>query len=73
MRLFVKLFQDIIVFSFIPFVIYLTFYSIYLKFKILKSNGDNKFIYKKYDDKRKSAFVLLPFALLSLIYFCIKL
>lgn len=69
---FIKLFQDSIIFAFIPLAIFLLSSCIYLKLKLSKLKITNETLYEKYIEKKKSFFCLLPFTILSLVYLVSK-
>lgn len=69
---FIKLFQDSIIFAFIPLAMFLLSSCTYLKLKLSKLKITNENLNEKYIEKRKSFFCLLPFTILSLVYLVSK-
>lgn len=69
---FIKIFQDSIIFAFIPLAIFLLSSCIYLKFKLSELKIANENLSEKYIEKKKSFFCLLPFTILSLVYLASK-
>ena len=70
---FINIFQDSIIFAFIPLAIFLLSSCVYLKLKISKLKLTNENLSEKYIEKKKSFLFLLPFTILSLAYLVSKL
>lgn len=69
---FINIFQDSIIFTFIPLAIFLLSSCVYLKFKLSELKITNETLYDKYIEKKKSFLYLLPFTILSLVYLVSK-
>ena len=69
---FIKLFQDLIIFCFIPLAIFLLASCVYLKLKLSNLKIKNEVLLEKYKENRLSLLYVLPFTALSLIYLISK-